>query len=527
MNFILPRNDQISIGDQVIDGKGYILDEPYIARFFDLQSPSRITYSIRCNGYQHNIDSKRFRYCELGCGRGMTAAVLASAYPEAEFVALDLNPEHIAYADALAGQAELENISFVQSDFVEALQNDWEPFDYITVHGVYSWVDKEIREQMFAFLAKYLKEDGVAYVSYNSYPGWAAKEPLWRLLNSHISTIKGTSIERVKSGIEFLDFLVETKAPYFEQNPSAVEHLEYLKSEDLRYISHEFCNEAFSPVYCAEVFDHAAKYGFGFIGQAESCYNIPFEKLPAEYAELVASKETVAEAEVWTSMLRNDQFRTDLFAKTTPEASAIEDTQLWGMAFTNLLPLQKLDPVLECGSSEIDLRGTLESQIVELSETGELRLADLCSVQGLRQYSPKVILQTVQALELSGYFAFMERPCEPVDALHEANWQFSHKSIPVLAKAQIDDNALPWFAAPNLGSGIRMETIDALALLSIDGAIEREAVTSFIHALNDDNPEILGFQVSEEWATGYLYDFREQWGPVLFKLGIMEGQPLP
>ncbi len=59
----------------------------------------------------------------------MTAAVLASAYPEADFVALDLNPEHIAYADALAGQAELKNISFVQSDFVEAMQNDWEQFD--------------------------------------------------------------------------------------------------------------------------------------------------------------------------------------------------------------------------------------------------------------------------------------------------------------------------------------------------------------------------------------------------------------
>ena len=115
MNFILPRNDQISIGDSVIDGKGYILDEPYIARFFDLQSPARMTYSIRCNGYEHNIDAKKFRYCELGCGRGMTAAVLASAYPEADFVALDLNPEHIAYADALAGQSELKNLKLVRN----------------------------------------------------------------------------------------------------------------------------------------------------------------------------------------------------------------------------------------------------------------------------------------------------------------------------------------------------------------------------------------------------------------------------
>lgn len=524
MNVVNLRNDQLEIGSQVIDGRGYILDEPYIARYFDLQSPSRMAYSIRCNGFEHNIDPQNFRYCELGCGRGMTAALLAAAYPEAEFVALDLNPEHIAYAEALATQSGLDNIKFLQSDFVDALEHGWEPFDYITVHGVYSWVDSEIRGQMFELASKLLKKDGILYVSYNAYPGWKAKEPLWRLLNTHIKSTEGNSIERVKKGIEFLDFLVASNSPYFSENPAAVDHLEYLKSEDLRYISHEFCNEAFAPVYCSEIFEHAGQFGLEFIAQSETCYNIASEKVPGQYAEYIAGYDDRIEREVWTSMMRNDQFRTDLYSKVVPAESALEESQLWDMVFTNIVPIEKLDAVLECGSNEIDITGTLEAALIENCINAELTLSELCSADGLRQCSPRSILETAQLLELSGKFGFLNNKPEGEAPPLDANWVLCNAATAVLIKAQINDEAAPFIPATSLGTGLRVETIEALALLSMDGADQETGVAMFMEYLNTVHPELLGYRVSAEWCAGYLYDFRSQWGSVLHKLGIISGQ---
>ena len=45
-------------------------------------------------------------------------------------------------------------------------------YDYIICHGVYSWVPSEVRERILAICQQNLAPNGVAYISYNTYPGW-------------------------------------------------------------------------------------------------------------------------------------------------------------------------------------------------------------------------------------------------------------------------------------------------------------------------------------------------------------------
>src|SRR4029077_18165109 len=52
----------------------------------------------------------------------------------------------------------------------------WGNFDFIIAHGVFSWVPAEVQEALLSTFRRLLAPEGVAYMSYNVYPGWKAKE---------------------------------------------------------------------------------------------------------------------------------------------------------------------------------------------------------------------------------------------------------------------------------------------------------------------------------------------------------------
>ena len=141
-----------------------------------------------------------FDYCELGSGNGDTTATLAAACPRARFVGVDINPEHVAFARGLARRGGLGNVRFLERDF-EALARDALPdFDFVTAHGLLSWISPAKRRALIAFAAAKLKPGGLLYVSYNALPGWAAVEPLRRLMLESSAGVAGSSLERARRG---------------------------------------------------------------------------------------------------------------------------------------------------------------------------------------------------------------------------------------------------------------------------------------------------------------------------------------
>ena len=98
-----------------------------------------------------------FRYLELGCGQGMGLCLLAAANPQGQFVGVDFLPEHVDHGRAVAQAAGLTNIQFSDGDFV-ALAQQWPTafgqFDYVTLHGVYSWITPRCARRSSAASAK-------------------------------------------------------------------------------------------------------------------------------------------------------------------------------------------------------------------------------------------------------------------------------------------------------------------------------------------------------------------------------------
>ena len=74
------------------------------------------------------------RVCDIGCGEGVAALLMADAFPNSRFVGLDISAGAIAKAAAAASNKALSNIDFVQMDVVTSPEQPQyrDAFDYIT-----------------------------------------------------------------------------------------------------------------------------------------------------------------------------------------------------------------------------------------------------------------------------------------------------------------------------------------------------------------------------------------------------------
>ena len=114
----------------------------------------------------------RCRVLEIGCASGDNLIPMAQTLPESQFVGIDLSERQIAVGQADIRALGLPNITLRQLDLLDVNAAQFGQFDYIIAHGVYSWVPPAVRDKLLAICQDHLAPSGIAYISYNVYPGW-------------------------------------------------------------------------------------------------------------------------------------------------------------------------------------------------------------------------------------------------------------------------------------------------------------------------------------------------------------------
>ena len=122
---------------------GYVTEIAYPKNFHQELSPARLCLTALIKGIKSPAIHKEFNYLELGCGRGISTNIFAASNPKGNFFATDFNPSHIAGAQQLAQEAELNNISFFEDSFADLKKRELPMFDFICLHGLYSWISRE------------------------------------------------------------------------------------------------------------------------------------------------------------------------------------------------------------------------------------------------------------------------------------------------------------------------------------------------------------------------------------------------
>jgi SAM-dependent methyltransferase len=229
---------------------GYNNSVAYTAGYFQEQSP---TFLNACLVMQRVAPPsvEKFTYCELGFGQGLTSLILAATHPDGTFYACDFNPVHVRAASAISDEARLSNLTLLENSFDDLAQGKVELplFDYITLHGIVSWISDETRAQIMRFLTRYLKPGGVVQVSYNAMVGCAQVLPLQRLLMLGA----GGGNAAWTQAAEFARKMVNLDALHFKRNPDSLGRVEGFDNQDERYLVHEYLHEKWTPFYFTDI----------------------------------------------------------------------------------------------------------------------------------------------------------------------------------------------------------------------------------------------------------------------------------
>ncbi|NLX42810.1 MAG: methyltransferase domain-containing protein, partial [Chloroflexi bacterium] len=238
------------------------------------------------------------RVLELGCALGGNLLPMAASLPGASFVGIDLSPAQIASGQQAVDALGLRNVSLQTkdlSDVTPALGT----FDYIIAHGIYSWVPPTVRDHLLRVCHENLAPNGVAYVSYNTLPGWHMILSLREMMLHHARTATDP-LAQAALARELIAFLAEATAD--EDNPiegtlmGAWRSILRVQNGDPRQqvdaaLLHDELAQWNDPVYFYQFVEHAGAHGLQFLVEADWHLSV-LDNLPAAVASRILDMST-------------------------------------------------------------------------------------------------------------------------------------------------------------------------------------------------------------------------------------------
>jgi methyltransferase-like protein len=206
------------------------------------------------------------RVLELGCGDGNNLITMACTLPGGDFQGIDLAIEPIRRGRRMIEAMGLKNVTLRQMNVLEAPALG--TFDYIIAHGLYSWVPDAVREKILAICGEHLAENGIAYMSYNAYPGNHLRDLARRMMRFHVQQFSEPP-EQIRQARAFLKFVSEAKSkPGLWQNLLKQQFERVEKYADAGFF-HDDLSSVNQPFYFYEFMEAAARHQLQFLGEAD------------------------------------------------------------------------------------------------------------------------------------------------------------------------------------------------------------------------------------------------------------------
>jgi methyltransferase-like protein/ubiquinone/menaquinone biosynthesis C-methylase UbiE len=210
---------------------------------------------------------ERCRVLEIACGDAANLVPIAYALPSSTFVGFDLAAQPIEIGQRMVARLGLTNIALAQRDLAD-FPADAGEFDYIIAHGLYSWIPAGARDRLLALVARHLTPRGVAFVSYNVYPGCYIRRMVWEMLRFHTDPL-GAPAERIAEAQGLARLLADGRTVHDPYSALMKTELERFTARDAGFLIHDDLAEVNEPVYFHEFVAHAGKQRLQFLCEAE------------------------------------------------------------------------------------------------------------------------------------------------------------------------------------------------------------------------------------------------------------------
>jgi hypothetical protein len=208
----------------------------------------------------------RCRVLELACGDGGNLIPTAFWHPESHFVGVDLAEKPIASGKELAAHLGLRNLTLEAQDIL-TIGPEFGEFDYIIAHGLYAWVPEEVQEKLLALCRANLAPQGVAFVSYNCYPGSQMREMVRDLLFQFVRPRDASPATRERAR-KLLDFAAQDRREAGSWGKVLNQLSTFIGSRPINVLAHDEMSETWRPAYFHEFMARADRHDLQFLGEA-------------------------------------------------------------------------------------------------------------------------------------------------------------------------------------------------------------------------------------------------------------------
>ena len=437
-------------------GQGYHVGIAYTLGFYPELAPNHLEAALFFAGFKSDLAGGEKRYCELGCGYGLTTLTLAAANPHIAFVGVDFNPTHIVAARALAESAGLANIRFVEASFDELLGPrfaDLGDFDVIALHGIYSWVAPSVRRAIVAFAEARLRTGGALYVSYNAAPGWMPRAPLQRLIFEYAKRHPAAPRDATAEAFRFAKAIKDAGALYFQVNPQVGGFVDAMLTQDLTYLVHENLNESWSALYHADVVADLASTRLSYACSAHIADDVDETSIPLPTHEMLAGIPDGVWRETVKDFLVGRSFRRDIFVRGPVRLTPAETTEGLDRTLVLTVPRAAATAAIRTAMGEVQGRVDLYVPILDHLAAGPVRAAELVAQVTGPDRTAAAVLQAVRLLVHSGQVKMVRGGAKP-------DWAPARRLNVALTREIAAGRSIRVLAAPAAGTGVPADLCD-------------------------------------------------------------------
>jgi SAM-dependent methyltransferase/methyltransferase-like protein len=308
---------------QVADPPATPYDEVlYPSGLFPQTHPDRLATAAYLRGMSPApID--HCRVLELGCGSANNLVSMAFQLPGSEFVGIDLGRVPIASGEALVAELKMQNVTLRAIDICDLNPDEVGAFDFIIAHGVYSWVPDRVRERILEISRKILNPQGIAYISYNAYPGCHFRDLVRYMMRFHTQKFEGVN-EKATQARALVKFVAESRIKpdyYTEAFRTQLGRLEKYQAESLY---HDDLNPSAQPFYFHEFIEAAERHDLKYVGEAvqdASDRALFTDETLRRMTELEGANEIIREQ--YKDFLCGTGFRQTLLCKKETQLAAV------------------------------------------------------------------------------------------------------------------------------------------------------------------------------------------------------------
>lgn len=442
---------------------GYVADIGYTYGYYSELNPQFIKMAFLNQGLAFPEVGAA---CELGFGQGVSANIHAAA-SVTEWHGTDFNPAQASFAQELAlssgAGAKLHDDAFAEF----AQRTDLPDFDFIGLHGIWSWISDANRQVIVDFVRRKLKVGGVLYISYNTLPGWATFAPMRHLLTEHANVLGADGqgiVSQIDGSLDFAGKLMALNPGYARANPQVVERLTAMKPMSRHYLAHEYFNRDWQPMHFAAMAGWLEDAKLQYACSAHYLDHVDAVNLTPEQQAFLRDVPDPMFRETTRDFVVNQQFRRDYWVRGARKLSGVDRADR----------LRSQRVILATPRQDIPLKVKGSLGEATLGETVYVPILDL-----LADHKPRSLGQIEAALKAQGvnFSQILQAAMVLMGARHllpaaddmgnvRLRKQTDKLNTQLCLKAR-DGNDIAHLASPVTGGGIPVPRFQQLFLLSL------------------------------------------------------------